>query len=106
MLGCALALFVAAVVAAFVFGPLLKNRGPRRSFYGEDKRHALKAGDAYNGVRLVWGLRRCWLGEEFASKSDGLSSSFLSSRILRPQFQESASVITDARNLASLITRM
>merc|ERR1719171_837869 len=49
----AFAILVAAVVAGYVFGPLSKNRGPRRSFYGEDQRHAAKGADAYNGVRLV-----------------------------------------------------
>jgi hypothetical protein len=47
------ATLLAAVIAAYVFGPLRKNRGQRKKFYGEDLRHALKGSTAFNGVRLV-----------------------------------------------------
>ena len=40
-------------VTAYLLGPFSKSAGKIRTFYGEDKRHATKLGEAYNGVRLV-----------------------------------------------------
>jgi len=46
-------LVAVALIAAVVLGPLTKSRGTTRTFYGEDRRHAIKEHKAYNGVRLV-----------------------------------------------------
>ncbi len=47
------ALAIVLIVVLLITGPLTKNRGAIRSFYGEDRRHAPKAETGFHGFRLT-----------------------------------------------------